>query len=486
MILLNDDQIQRLLNAQKICTNPDHAILNGYSEFVYDSRKTSHHSIFVCIPGKRVDGHDFIEQAIRGGAVLVLGENPSKLKAAAAQFPSVVFFLVKSVLESVQILAQAYRKLFSIPVIGVVGSNGKTTTKDLCARILNQHLPCLKTEASQNNHWGVPQTVLKLQRQHETAVFEIGTNHFGEVQELSEICQPTIALLTTVGQEHLEFLGDEQGSLKANRELFDWMLQNQDQGCFIFNEDHPLIAQFYDELKSEQKKGFSYFSYSLSDSNADFFLKSKSPLGFEKNFGCSYVFQTPFGEVAGEFPLPGIHNLQNALAATAAALLTKKVGPYHVADALAAPVTSSFRSRLFCTPQKKIMIYDDTYNANPTSFHAMFQAGHEIQINSAGKVQKIVAVVGDMFELGCESERFHAEVAQYGRSQGIEELIAIGSFAEAWKKGFPQAQTFSTQEAFRSLLKEQKLNWNEKTLVMVKGSRGARMDQIVELFEKQL
>lgn len=461
---------------------------NGpYSEIVFDSRKISRNSVFLCIKGERSDAHDFIPDAVKQGARLIIGNDEAKIMAAA-QTHAIQFLIVDDPLLALQKLATFYRRKFNIPVVGLTGSSGKTTTKDLLGSILNVAGPALVTEGTLNNHWGVPQMAMRLRRQHRTAVFEMGTSGFGEIANLASICQPDIGFITTIGASHLETLKDEHGVLRAKRELFDWIVEHGAGRVLIFNLDVPLLEKLHAEFLARKEKNLKLLTVSLTRNHTDVRLVTKRALGLEHRYGFEYEFATPWGAVKGRLPLPGAHNLANAMGALTLALATGVANAQDVVQGLDQPQISKLRSNLFKMSTGTV-IYDDSYNANPTSVSALFEAARLIRTNSQAGLSKTVAVVGDMLELGPDSADMHREMGRRAALDGVDVLLATGKFADAWVDGYRAekqgslhgaAKPFQTQEALMTALQDELRAKPNETMVLVKGSRGAKMDQIVE------
>lgn len=461
-----------------------------YSEFVYDSRKTTPNSIFLCIVGERVDAHDVIDQAVSGGASLVIGSNAQKLEAAAERLKSAQFLCVDDTMLALQKLATFYRRKFSIPVAGLTGSSGKTTTKDLVSAIFkNSAVNGLVTEGTMNNHWGVPQMVLRLRRDHRAAVFEMGMSNFNEIHQLSSICQPDIGYITTIGSAHLENLKSEKGVLKAKRELFDWITQHGTDRLLVFNLDNQHLRELYDEFKSKSSRTLRILTLSATEKSADLRIAKQRTLGVESRFGSEYRFETPWGSIDGVLPLPGAHNLTNALAASAIALATGTVTANQVALGLEKSELSKLRSHLF---QNKLgaIVFDDSYNANPTSVQAALGAVRDIRGQASSPLKRTIAVVGDMLELGPNSGDLHVKMGEIAGQSGIDLLLSTGTFAASWASGFngvvnSGARAFQNQDQLFAVLDEEIRARPEQTLVLVKGSRGAKMEQIVERLKTQ-
>jgi UDP-N-acetylmuramoyl-tripeptide--D-alanyl-D-alanine ligase len=475
----------RLLHAEIPLLNADAG--TGYSEMAFDSRKVSQSCIFLCHKGERVDGHDYISEAVRAGAKLIIGDNEKKISEAAKALPDTQFYIVQSSLGALQKMAAFYRRKFPIPTIGITGSSGKTTTKDLLAGIFANAKPALVTEGTLNNHWGVPQMVMRLRSQHRAAAFEMGINHFGELTELCSICQPDIGLITTIGSSHLEGLGNEEGVLKAKRELFDWIVEHGRSRVLIFNLDNPHLEKLHAEFLARKEKTLKLLTITQRKTYADVRLVSRKALGLEHRFGWEYEFDTPWGAVKGRLPLPGAHNLGNAMAAATLALSSGIVNVQDVVQGLDRPQLTKLRSDLFRSPTGAL-IYDDSYNANPTSVTALFDAARTIRTNGQTGLSKTVAVVGDMLELGADATELHRKMGRMAAREGIDVLLATGQHARAWVEGYRDEKGISVlgaaldfkdqNDLFVALTEELKAK-PEETLVLIKGSRGAKMDRIV-------
>lgn len=463
-----------------------------YSEVIYDSRLASPRSIFLCIKGEKVDGHDFVADTIKNGARLVIGDNAEKIVSAAADYPKIQFLIVEDSLVALQKIATFYRRKFAIPVIGLTGSSGKTTTKDLLASILKSCGPALVTEGTLNNHWGVPQMVLRLRRSHRVAAFEMGMSDFGEIALLSSICQPDIGFITTIGSAHLEKLKSEQGVLKAKRELFDWIVEHGTNRVLLFNLDNPHLEQLHAEFVARKEKNIKLLTLTQSKGCADIKLVNAKSLGMEHRYGWEYELSTPWGAIKGRLPLPGAHNLANAMAAASLALASGIATVQDVVEGLDHPQISKLRSDLFKASSGAV-IYNDSYNANPTSVKALFEAARMIRTNSDSGLSKTVAVVGDMLELGPSSADIHKKMGQQAAREGVDVLLATGTFAKDWIEGYRSekgdshlgaALLFKSHDDLVSALNEELKNKPAETLVLIKGSRGAKMDVIVDRIRK--
>lgn len=460
----------------------------GYSEMAYDSRLASKRCIFLCIKGERVDGHDFVAEVAKAGASLIIGDNAEKLTTISAQFPKVQFYIVDDSLSALQKLATFYRRKFSIPTIGVTGSSGKTTTKDLIASIFKHSGSTLVTEGTLNNHWGVPQMIMRLRSSHKAAAFEMGMSNWGEIALLASIAQPDIGYITTIGAAHLEKLGSEEGVLKAKRELFDWIVEHGTNRVLLFNIDNPHLERLHAEFVARKESTLKIITLTTRKAYADVRLVNRKQLGIEHRYGWEYEFATPWGAIKGRLPLPGEHNLFNAMSAATLTLASGVATIQDVTVGLDRPQISKLRSNIFKTSEGTV-VYDDSYNANPTSVKALFDAARNIRTNSNSGITRTVAVVGDMLELGPNSGDIHREMGRRAALDGVDIMLATGKFAHEWVEGFKQekgatlrgvALEFKSQDDLIEALQNEVKTRPAETLVLIKGSRGAKMDQIVD------
>lgn len=453
----------------------------SYSSFSSDSRKIERNGIFLCIPGTQVDGHDFAPQAANSGCSLILGQNETKLRALTSSNPNVSIILIQDALMAIQDLAKYYRSKFQIPVVGLTGSSGKTTTKDLIASIALAKSPehALITEGTLNNHWGVPQMVLRLNSKHHAAVFEMGMSDFGEIRALAEIARPAIGYITTIGPAHLEKLGSIEGVLKAKRELFDWIEEHVASGLLLINIDDPLLRRTCQEIRPSFRSKILTLS---TQEKADYQLLKSEPLIEESRFGWTFQFGTPSGTIDGTLPLPGRHNLTNALAASALSLEAEIGGKSEIKAGLAQPKISSLRSDIFRL-KNGATVYNDSYNANPTSVSALFETARMIQNSSSSQYEQIIAAVGDMLELGPTANELHREMGKKAAECGVTTLLSLGHHRQHWLEGYKNTGRQVESRAFEdhdSLIRDllHRIEQSPRTLVLIKGSRGAKMDLI--------
>lgn len=435
-----------------------------------DSRTVQHDDLFIAIRGETFDGHDFITKAVESGAGVIAADarwaGPNQVLLSSLNLPCLI---VEDTIRLLGQVATMHRRKFKIPVLVVGGSNGKTTTKEMIAAILKTKYRVLSTEGNLNNHIGVPQTLLRLDQQHQIAVIEIGTNHFGEIAYLASIVEPTHALITNVGREHLEFFGSVEGVARAEAEVFDWMrTQKGAKGVGFINHDDQHLAKLARTVKKTVSYGFG---------NGTIAIKGKI-LGFNKLAFARFEVR-PRGKKAFriELSVPGEHNAVNALAASAVGL-TLGVPAKKIQAALSAFSSTSKRMQLFQV--NGVTVLNDTYNSNPDS--ALAALGVLGRMKAAGKK---VAVLADMLELGDNAAREHQRIGAAVAASGTTHLLGFGPLTQntinaattEFKKHFEQKSALSEQLA--QLL-------SPGDVVLVKGSRGMRMEEVVLFITERL
>lgn len=372
---------------------------------VIDSRQIEQDGIFIATKGERVDGHSFIPQVFEKGALgVVCEELPEVLPGVCIQ--------VEDSFRALQDIAAYYREQLTIPVVGITGSVGKTSTKEMIAGVLSEKYNVLKTEGNFNNEIGVPLMILKIRQEHQIAVLEMGINHFGEMHNLSRMAKPDICVMTNIGQCHLEFLGTRDGILKAKSEIFDFA---NPKAQVIVNGDDDKLQLLGTESVPYLKNSMTLTRFGRGQQN-EFYADHIKINGL---FGSSMVVHTPDGAFPLEVKLPGEHQIYNALAATAVAM---KLGmtPQEIAAGAAKVQAMGGRSHLIRT--NRYVVLDDCYNANPVSM----KAAVELLTNAVGRK---VAILGDMFELGEKETQLHAGIGTFCAECGIDEVICVGSLS---------------------------------------------------------
>lgn len=370
-----------------------------------DSRQIKEGSLFLAIKGERVDGHDFIEKCYDAGAICALCET-------APKNPTKPYILVDSTLEAVKLIAKEYRNKFDIPVVGISGSVGKTSTKEMLYAVLSQKYKTHKTQGNLNNELGVPLTLLSMPEDAECAVIEMGISDFGEMSRLSKMVQPTICVLTIIGECHLENLGDRDGVLKAKTEMFEFASENAD---YILNGDDDKLFSV-DNVRGKKPIFFGFATdneYHAED------IENNGEGGID----CTLCFDNTRLPVT--IPAIGSYMVSNALAAVAAGRLLGLSDEQLIAGVQSYKTVGS-RANVINTG--KIRIIDDCYNANPTSVKASL----DTLMNFNGRK---VAILGDMKELGANELAFHKETGNYAKQKGVDLVIAIGLLAKELAKG---------------------------------------------------
>lgn len=415
-----------------------------------DSRQIKDGSLFLAIKGERVDGHDFIEKCYNAGAVCALCEK-------APQNPAKPYILVDSTLEAVKKVAKAYRAKFDIPIVGVSGSVGKTSTKEMLYAVLSQKFKTHKTQGNLNNELGVPLTLLSMPEDTEAAVIEMGISDFGEMTRLSEMVRPTICVLTIIGCCHLENLGDRNGVLKAKTEMF----KNADENAeFILNGDDDKL------FTVEQVNGKKPIFFGFADDN-DYHAEDIENNG-EGGVSCVLCFDDT--RLAVTIPAIGNYMVSNALAAVAAGRLLG-LNNEQLKNGVEAYKTVGSRANVINTG--KITIIDDCYNANPTSVKASI----DTLMNLKGRK---VAILGDMKELGTDELKFHFETGAYAKEKGVDLVIAIGPLAKELAKGANSIwyeDIAGAEKMIKTLVRD-------GDVVLVKASHSMQFEKIVDFLTR--
>lgn len=353
----------------------------------------------MAIPGERVDGHDFIPSVFEKGALAVLSEKE-------LENPAGPYIQVASSLEAVKGIAEYYRQQLDIKVVGITGSVGKTSTKEVIASVLAQKYNVLKTLGNFNNELGLPLTVFRLRDEHQIAVLEMGISHFGEMHRLAKVARPDICVITNIGQCHLEFLKDRDGILRAKTEIFDFL---KEDGCIILNGDDDKLDTI------EEVKGIKPIFFGVEGQKPVYADEIESLGAFW------YCLHDPCRR--REHPCyrsdPGMHMVLNALAATA---VGRALGLTMQEIKAGIEALEPVGGRFHIINHGDIQIIDDCYNANPVSMKA------SLDVLRDAKGRK-VAILGDMGELGENEEQMHAEVGYHAAKNKIDLLICTGKIS---------------------------------------------------------
>jgi len=425
----------------------------GFRGISTDSRKVVPGSLFVALRGDRFDGHDHVEAAFASGAVAAL---------VARELPGLgPLVLVDDTVAALGRLAAAWRARRQLPLVAITGSTGKTTVKEMVAAILGRCGPVLATRGNLNNHIGLPLTLLELDASHLGAVVELGANHPGEIASLTDIAQPTVGVVINAGPVHLEGFGDVAGVARAKGELFSGL---GPAGTAVINADDPY-AGVWQELAADRRT----LTFGV-EADADVTTEATAITetdGLRPRLHFSLV--TPLGSTDVELPLAGRHNVANALAAAAAALVA---GADLAAVRAGLAMVSVVPGRLqgVAGPSGSLII-DDTYNANPTAFAAA------IELLATRPGRRWLAV-GDMGELGDDALRWHAWVGEQARARGIDRLLAVGALAARAADAFgDHGEAFADQDGLVAALRD---GLDHEVTLLVKGSRAAHMERVVE------
>jgi len=418
-----------------------------------DNRDVKPGNLFVCIQGERVDGHTFANSAFESGAACCLAEKI----IPDAKGP---YVLVDSTLEAIKILGAYYRSLFNIPVIGITGSVGKTTAKEIIAAVLSEKFNILKTEQNLNNELGVPLTLLSLTKQHEAAVIEMGISDFGEMGRLAKMVRPDIFVMTMIGYSHIKELGDLQGVLRAKTEAFSYM--NPDTGIAVLNGDDELLSG-YDPKMRKITFGFKdHNDVRVSNVRTD----SINFIEFEV-IGDNYRF-------IAKIPAYGSHLAALAPAAVIAGRLLDMTDE-EICRGFLSFTPADGRSNI--TVSNEITLINDCYNANPNSVKAALTS-------MSALTGRHVAILGDMFNLGRHSEEMHHEIGVFAAKNGINLLLCHGELAKHIYDGFIAANTSDGNRAYHypkitELKNEIPDKIKKGDAVLVKASRGMYFEELI-------
>ena len=411
-----------------------------------DTRKIDSGNLFFALKGPNFNANAFAPTALEMGASAVVVDDASVVPAGDARY-----FLCEDVLTALQQLSTYHRRKFDIPVIGLTGSNGKTTSKELLHSVLKQKFNTLATQGNLNNHIGVPLTLLRLKSEHKIAIIEMGANKQGDIEELCGIAEPTHGCITNIGKAHLEGMGGPSGVLKTKTELFQFLKEHQ--GTVFINTQDPILAPLIDRFEQPV----------LFPAKGDF---------------CEVQFEEADPFVA--FSVPGVAGPQ----------VSSLVGEYNfgnIANALTigayfgVPMVDAVRGILEYTPEnmrsqllekRSNVILLDAYNANPSSMEVAIRTFGKM----TGKKHKMV-ILGDMFELGDYSEEEHRKLGELVSEFDFDKVCFTGKLIVSALEKAPAALYFPDPFSFRNWLADSKL---EDYLILIKGSRGMKLETLVE------
>lgn len=415
-----------------------------------DTRKIQPGSLFVCLRGARFDGHAFTEQAAQLGAAALLVDHP-----VDTALPQLV---VKDTGKALLQLSGWYRRRFAIPVVGLTGSVGKTTTKEFIALVLGAKYCTLKTEGNLNNEIGVPQMLFRLEDSHKAAVIEMGMNHFGEISRLTRAVAPTVGLITNIGVSHIENLGSREGILQAKLEILEGMAPG---APLIINADNDM-------LQTVRLSDRPLLTFGIEAQTADFTATEIT----EQAGTTAFVVRHRTFTQAVTIPTVGIHNVYNALAAMAVGYVTG-VEPEAAAAALRTYVPAGMRQNM--VKVGGVQVIEDCYNASPDSMRAALETLGKLP------VQRRYAVLGAMLELGDYAKEAHRAVGKMAVENQIDGVFAYGKDAvyiveTAKALGLKNARLFDSKEALAEALAQQVQPGDG---VLFKGSRGMQLEDVM-------
>lgn len=430
---------------------------------VIDSRQVEPGYLYIPIRGERVDGHRFIPDVFEKGALAVLSEE-------SLENPAGPYIQVASSEQALKDIAEFYRSTLSIKIIGITGSVGKTSTKEMISAVLSQKYNVLKTEGNFNNEIGLPLTILRIRREHEVAVVEMGISEFGEMHRIAKVAKPDICVMTNIGQCHLENLIDRDGVLRAKSEIFD----------FLKPDGHIVLNGNDDKLVTVQEiKGVKPVFYYVEDGTA-----KKADLPYEitadaiENKGLRGLnVNLHFPEEVCQIhePIPGVHNVYNACAAACVGRIMGLTNE-EICQGIAHAKTIAGRTNLITLGE--VLVIDDCYNANPVSMKASL----DVLAQADGRK---IAVLGDMGELGENEREMHYDVGKYAANTGVDILFCCGTLSEELAKGAQRGHTKVMYFADREKLTQTLINFVEAgDTVLVKASHFMEFPKIVKALEE--
>ena len=410
-----------------------------------DSRNCSANSMFIALKGDSFNGNLFAAQALEKGCAYAVVD-----EATAVAEPSDRYILVDDCLSTLQALANYHRRELGTRVIGITGTNGKTTTKELIAAVLSQSYHVLYTQGNLNNHIGVPLTLLRMTIEHDIAVIEMGANHPGEIKQLAEIAEPDCGIITNVGKAHLEGFGSFEGVVQTKGEIYEYLRHKPNSIAFIHHENQYLQEIAHGLTLVEYGEAPYLFITGQVTDNSPY-------LAFNWQHGAD-------GSNEVQTHLIGAYNFTNALAAVA-------IGRYFEVDddsinqALSGYEPQNNRSQLQKTADNTLII--DAYNANPTSMMAALQNFQQM------KAEHKMLILGDMRELGADSLAEHQRIVDFLKEAAFEKVILIGSQFESVQSDF------ITYPDVQGLIDEFSIRKPQGYTILIKGSNGIKLNSIV-------
>ncbi|NEZ46374.1 UDP-N-acetylmuramoyl-tripeptide--D-alanyl-D-alanine ligase [Clostridium niameyense] len=434
-----------------------------YNSVSIDTRKIKSGDIFIAIKGENFNGNKFVEGAIEKGAALCIVDEVffKKTKVDNKAYIIKVGDTKKALLD----LAGYYKSTLDIKIIGVTGSTGKTSTKDLIKSVLSKKYKVFKTEGNFNNEIGLPLMIFKLDKSYDIAILEMGMNHFNEIHNMTKAAKPDIAVITNIGISHIENLGSRENILKAKLEITDYFSKENN---LIINVDNDMLSNFESadykvyKIGTQENSNLKAYNISLGEESIVFSIKEGGKEVY-KDF---------------EVDIPGIHNVLNSLVAIACGRIMN-MNYEEIQSGIKNLEATSMR--LDIIKDNGFVIINDCYNASPDSIKAAIDVMNNI------KCKRRIAVLGDMKELGEESFNAHKSIGEYASKNNIDILFALGEFKNAYEKGFLYNnaegiyKSFSDNETAANYIKS---IIKEEDAILIKASRAMKFEQIVQILKK--
>ncbi|GIM27985.1 UDP-N-acetylmuramoyl-tripeptide--D-alanyl-D-alanine ligase [Clostridium polyendosporum] len=448
MELLSINEILSAINGEIIVDGKDYFFSNVNT----DTRKIEENSIFFALKGENFNGNDYVLEAAGKGAKICIVD---EVKIPENTPVNCTIIKVNSTREALLNLAKYYREKLGIKIIGVTGSTGKTSTKDILAALLSERFKVFKTIGNYNNEIGLPLMIFQLDRSYDVAVLEMGMSNFNEIHVLADASRPDIALITNIGMSHIENLKSRENILKAKMEIVDFF--NKDNFLVVNGDDDflaDLMPDNYQIIKTGTNDNFNIYAKDIK------LLEDCTEFAVEAE-GEEYRFV---------LPMLGKHNVQNCLLGIAAGRLLG-MSLKDMNKGLNNIVPTSMRLEII--KKDDFIIINDCYNASPSSIKAAL----DVQKNIQGK--RKIAILGTMRELGDESFNAHMEVGKYAKVLGVDLILACGEFSEGYEEGFGKEGCilFDTKEMLINSLKN---NLKKEDIILVKASRGMKFEDIIK------
>lgn len=429
-----------------------------------DTRQIKRGDLFIAIKGDKVDGHDFLEYASKNGACAALVEKDVKCTG------NMGIIKVENTVKALQDLAREYRKKIKCPIVAITGSSGKTTTKDLVKSVLSAKYVTIATKGNKNNHIGLPLTIFDIDENTQSAVLEMGMSGLGEIRLLASIACPDISIITNIGTAHLEQLKSRENILKAKTEIFSTLDKNK---VGIINADDDMLSKI-------DETSFRLYKVGIQSNDLDLkCLEYKTDLNGIKII----VAQKDDSELEEyKFRIPGIHNVYNCLQAISVGKLLG-LNQQEIQRGLEDYLPGD--NRMDISYIKDGVIINDSYNANPNSMKSAL----DVLSLYKEKCDTLIAVLGDMFEIGQNADAYHKEVGSYAKRVGVDWLLSVGDKSRYYNLGAEEAGL----EKGKSMHFKDKLELadflnkllDHKAAVLIKGSRGMKMEMILEKLEQK-